>query len=465
VLAPTFRSPVADRYRAPGGAWDRPSLDALLTRGASPGLASRVARVAGGLRAQGVRAGDAVAWQSANRDEVAILYRACWRLGAVAAPAHHQLGAADVERARAAVGPKVVVADLDALPDGEPVRDVWTDGEQLAAVLFTSGSSGAPKGVLHTQATLAYKAALMAGVHDLRANDCVLMPAPCAHISGLLNGVTLPGVVPFRTVFMAKWDPEHALELIESKRVTYMIGPPTFFVSLMQAPGFTRERVRSLRLVSSGGAGVSRGFVDEASDALGAVIKRTYGSTEAPSVATSDAGDAVDAARAHDGHAIGEVELRVVDGELQVRGPEVCVGYLDDAHNAGAFDGDGWFHTGDLAKLDGDGWLTIVGRLNDVIIRGGENISTADVEHELEAHPDVRHAVVVGYPDDLMGERVAAFVVGAASFDVDAARAWFEQRGVARFKTPERVIVVDALPTLPTGKPDRDALRHRLQAG
>ena len=462
MLAPTFLSPLADRYRASGGPWDRPSLDALLTHGASPGLARRVARLAGGLRAEGVRAGDAVAWQSANRDEVAILYRACWRLGAVAAPAHHQLGAHDVERARAAVAPKLVVDDLDALPDGEPVTDPWTDGEQLAAVLFTSGSSGAPKGVLHTQATLAYKAALMADVHGLRPNDCVLMPAPCAHISGLLNGVTLPGVVPFRTVFMARWDPEHALELIESKRVTYMIGPPTFFVSLMQAPGFSRERVRSLRLISSGGAGVSQAFIQEASGALGAVIKRTYGSTEAPSVATSDAADAADAARAHDGHAIGEVELRVVDGELHVRGPEVCVGYLDAAHNTDAFDADGWFRTGDLATLDGDGWLTIVGRLKDVIIRGGENISTAEVEHELEAHPDVRHAVVVGYPDDLMGERVAAFVVGAPSFDVEAARAWFERRGVARFKTPERVVVVDALPTLPTGKPDRDALRTRL---
>ena len=146
-----------------------------------------------------------------------------------------------------------------------------------------------------------------------------------------------------------------------------------------------------------------------------------------------------------------------------MRGPEVCVGYLDPAQNADAFDADGWFRTGDLATVDADGWLTIVGRLKDVIIRGGENISTAEVEHELEAHADVRQAVVVGYPDPLMGERVAAFVVAASTFDVDTARAWFAERGVARFKTPERVIVVDALPTLPTGKPDRDALRARLR--
>jgi len=462
VLAPTFTTPHAGRYRERGGAWDRPSLDELLTRAAPSELADRVADVAGGLRAQGVEPGDAVAWQSTNRDEVAVLYRACWRLGAVAAPLHHQLGGREVERARQAVAPKLVVEHLDALPHGPPVASLWTDREQLAAVLFTSGSSGTPKGVLHTQATLAYKAALMADVHALNVDDCVLMPAPAAHISGLLNGVTLPGVVPFRTVFMSRWDPEVALDLIEREQVTFMVGPPTFFVSLMHTPGFAPERVASLRLISSGGAGVSVAFVDEASAGLAANVKRTYGSTEAPTIATSVGTDSVDVAHRHDGHAIGEVELRVVDGELHVRGPEVCVGYLDPGDTAEAFDRDGWFRTGDLASIDRDGWLTIVGRLKDVIIRGGENISTAEVEHELEAHPDVRQAVVVGDPDPLMGERIAAFIVGAPDFDVETALAWFSARGVARFKTPERVIVVDALPSLPTGKPDRDALRARL---
>jgi cyclohexanecarboxylate-CoA ligase len=462
VLSPTFRTPLADRYRGPGGAWDRPSLDELLTVAAAPELADRVARVAGGLRARGVEAGDAVAWQSANRDEIALLYRACWRLGAVAAPLHHQLGVREVERARRAVTPKLVVEDLDALPEGPPVSVLWTDREQLAAVLFTSGSSGSPKGVLHTQATLAYKSALMAEVHALHVDDCVLMPAPGAHISGLLNGVTLPGIVPFRSVFMPRWDPELALDLIEREHVTFMVGPPTFFVSLMRTPGFAPERVASLRLISSGGAGVSVAFVEEASAVLAAKVKRTYGSTEAPTIATSVETDAVDVAHRHDGHPIGEVELRVVDGELSVRGPEVCVGYLDAGQNEGAFDADGWFRTGDLASVDGDGWLTIVGRLNDVIIRGGENISTAEVERELEAHPDVRQAVVIGAPDLLMGERIAAFIVGAPGFDVEAAGAWFSTRGVARFKTPERIIVVDALPSLPTGKVDRDALRAQL---
>jgi acyl-CoA synthetase (AMP-forming)/AMP-acid ligase II len=461
VLAPTFRTPLAYQYRLPGGEWRGPTLDELLTEVAPPAVADHVARLAGGLRGQGVEPGDVVAWQSANRDEVALLYRACWRLGAVAAPLHHQLGAQEVERARRAIAPKLVIGNLDDLPVGPAVSECWTGNEQLAAVLFTSGSSGNPKGVLHTQATLAYKATLMADVHGMDADDCVLMPAPGAHISGLLNGVTLPGVVPFRTVFMARWDPEVALAAIERERVTFMIGPPTFFVSLMNAPGFSPARVESLRLISSGGAGVSLAFVEEASSVLGAIVKRTYGSTEAPTIATSIASDALADSRTHDGRAVGSVELRVADGELLVRGPEVCVGYLDDDQNADAFDADGWFHTGDLATL-GSGWLNIVGRLKDVIIRGGENISTAELEHEIEAHPDVRQAVVIGYPDPLMGERVAVFVVGSATFDVGAAQAWFAEREVARFKTPERVIIVDALPTLPTGKPDRDALRSQL---
>jgi cyclohexanecarboxylate-CoA ligase len=464
VLTAAFTPARADEYRAPGGAWNRPSLDALLTSVASLELQSRVARVAGGLRASGVQAGDAVAWQSHNRPEVGILYRACWRLGAIAAPLHHQVGVSERQGMLDRVQPAVVIEDLGSLPQAAPVNEQWSRPEQLAAVLFTSGSSGPPKGVLHTQATLAYKAQLMARVHELGPDECVLMPAPCAHISGLLNGITLPGVVPFRTVLMDRWDPERALALIEREGVTFMIGPPTFFVSLMAAPGFTSKRVASLRLVSSGGAGVSAAFVDEASARLGARVKRTYGSTEAPTIATSSGGDSAADARRHDGRAIGAVELRLAsDGELEVRGPEVCVGYLDPDETAAAFTDDGWFRTGDLATLD-DGWLTIVGRKKDVIIRGGENISTAEVEAVLEAHPNIRQAVVVGYPDALMGERVAAFVVAPSTFDVEACREWFAARGVAQFKTPERVVAVASVPVLPTGKPDRNALRDRLVA-
>ncbi len=285
MLTPTFEPVRASHYRRPGGEWDRPTLDEVLTNAAPGALRAAVAGVAGGLRAAGVEPGEVVAWQSPNRPEIVLAYRACWRLGAIAAPLHHQAGADEVRRAIDAVRPQVVL-DLDALPIGDPVDETWTEPEQLAAVLWTSGSSGAPKGVLHTQATLAYKATVMGAAHGLGADDCILMPAPTAHISGLLNGITLPGAVPFRAILMPRWDPDRALDIIESQGVTFMVGPPTFFRGLMDAPGFTPTRVTSLRLISSGGAGVSAAFVEEAEARLGARVKRTYGSTEAPTVVT-----------------------------------------------------------------------------------------------------------------------------------------------------------------------------------
>jgi acyl-CoA synthetase (AMP-forming)/AMP-acid ligase II len=146
-----------------------------------------------------------------------------------------------------------------------------------------------------------------------------------------------------------------------------------------------------------------------------------------------------------------------------VRGPELFCGYTNATLNDEAFTLDGWFRTGDIGRVDGDGWLTIVGRLKDVIIRGGENISTAEVESTLEAHPEVRHAVAVGAPDARLGEHVVAFVQLApgSTFDLEQCRTWFAERGVARYKTPERVVVVDELPVLAAGKPDRAALRER----
>jgi cyclohexanecarboxylate-CoA ligase len=312
---------------------------------------------------------------------------------------------------------------------------------------------------------LSYKARLMATVHGLRGDDAVLMPAPLAHISGLLNGVTLPGTVPMKSVLMAKWDPDEALRIIESEHITFMIGPPTFFIGLMGAASFDASAVASLRLISSGGAGVTAAFVEAASTTLGCTVKRTYGSTEAPTVTTTQAGD--DAARAvtTDGRPTGEIELGTdpANGELLVRGPELVCGYTDATRNTDAFTDDGWFRTGDIGVIDRDGWLTITGRVKDIIIRGGENISAAEVESTLEAHAAVRHAVAVGAPDARLGERVVAYVqlVPGSTFMLDECRAWFEQRGVARFKTPERVVAVDEFPLLAAGKPDRAALRER----
>jgi len=498
-LHPTYRHPEAPAYRAPGGPWDLPSLDVLCTtasratphdvlvdstaplRLTGPALDDIVAALAGSLRAEGVRRGDVVAWQAPNWWEVVVLYRACWRLGAIAGPIHHLAGPAEVatmlDRLRPAVffptdevrGANARVARL--IEGGAPVHRSAARPSDLAVVLFTSGSTGGPKAALHTQRGLAYKARAMAAAHQLRPDDAVLMPAPLAHISGLLNAVLIPGVIPIRAELMARWDPGEASASIERSHISFMIGPPTFFITLMSAPEFTTDRMDSLRLVSSGGAGVTSAFVVEATERLGAQVKRTYGSTEAPTITTSTPDDPPERARETDGRAIGAARLQISDpttgaeqpsgttGELWLRGPELFVGYADNAQTRASIDR-GWFRTGDLATVDDAGWLTVVGRIKDVIIRAGENIAAAEVEGILEAHPAVRQAVVVGRPDDRLGEQVCAFVVTSAPFDLAECGRWFQAQGVARFKTPERVIQVDELPVLAAGKPDRATLRE-----
>ncbi len=466
-LHPTYRHPLAREYRARGGAWDIPSLDALITRAHDD---PRVGALAGGLAKAGVHRGDVVAWQLPNWNEASLLYRACWRLGAIAGPIHHQAGSADVDRMARVLSPRLTLhvddvrgsgSRFPSLLEAEPVTTSAGRPSDLAVALFTSGSTGEPKAALHTQRGLAHKAVTMARAHGLTSADAVLMPAPLAHISGLLNAVLIPGVVPMKVILMDKWDPERALDLITAENITFMIGPPTFFVHLMASPSFSSERVASLRLVSSGGAGVTPAFVETARDALGARVKRTYGSTEAPTVTTSTAADLPDRAATTDGHPVGQCELRVeANGELLLRGPELFVGYADAGQTRSAIDR-GWFATGDLATVDPSGWLTIVGRIKDTIIRGGENIAAAEVERVLEAHPSVRQAVAVGYPDHALGERVCAFVVADQTFTLETTRSWFAEQGVTRFKTPERVVQLDELPALAAGKPDRAALRDR----
>jgi cyclohexanecarboxylate-CoA ligase len=398
----------------------------------------------------------------------------------------HTFGTSEVTAALAQVDP-VLTLELDGTTISDPVAlDAQLGGapvalgtggarpSDVALVLFTSGSTGTPKAVLHTQRGLGWKASLMARVHGLHQRDAVLMPAPMAHISGLLNGVLVPGAAGLRAVLVRRFDPEQALALVEGERVSFLAGPPTFFVAMAHA--LAGQDVSSIRLISSGGASVTPAFIEDTARTFECRVKRTYGSTEAPTVTTSTDDDPFDKARDTDGRPVGLVELRVVDpesgrtlgpgspGELWVRGPEMFAGYADAAQTAAVIAPGGWFRTGDLATVDTDGWLRIVGRLKDVIIRGGENISASEVEAALEAHPAVRQAVAVGYPDPLMGERVAAFVVTTAPFDLSECQQWFAQRGMAKFKTPERVITLDALPLLGSGKPDRVQLQRQAVA-
>jgi len=505
-LHPTFQNPLTSHYERRGGAWDVPSLGELLGPGRfrgvtlvdegnqldHPSLDRAVGALATGLRNRGVEHGDVVAWQLPNWFEVIMLYRSCWLLGAVAAPLHHRLGTGDLAGVLDILDPKVVLSapglalaemrpavlvrdgssSFDEMLTGPTMAPSAVAGSDIAVGMLTSGSTGQPKIVLHTHRGLAYKAGVQQRVHALRSDDVVLMPAPLSHVSGLVNGVLLPGSCGMRTVLMDVWDPEGALVLIEEEKVSYMGGPAVFLTGMVESAGFRSSRVASLRLASMGGSTMTPAALGALAEQLGCTVKRAYGCTEAPTVATMHASDPPPKGLQTDGRPCGEAEVLVVDpangtplgsgqvGEIWLRGPEMFAGYALADQTAEAITDGGWLRTGDLGVIDQDGWLTVAGRIKELIIRGGENIASAEIEGILEAHPAVRQAVVVGYPDPILGERVAAVVLADADFDLQACRRWFAERGVAKFKTPEAILHVGDIPMLPTGKPDRAQLRN-----
>lgn len=516
MLHATWNPEQPREWDLPGGAFSVPrTLDDLFAKGekAAP-IVDRNARwsgieqtelvdaLAGDLAEAGVEHGDLVGWQLTNSVESIIALRATWATGAVAVPVHHRSGEHEVARIRKDLEITTWLVPSGTTPTLEvhrgetpsPVPRVapqsvsqpgpWSKRsmstraplgaatpQEMAVVLHTSGSSGKPKGVMHTHRALAYKTLLMAEVHGLDSSDAVLMPAPLAHISGMLNGVLLPGSVPFKTVLMEKWEPNAAVELIESERVTFMVGPPTFFTSIVAASGFSNERVESLRMISVGGAGVAREFVERMEQELGATVKRSYGSTEAPTITSSTSRDSLESRADTEGRPLGSAEIMLSEsGELLVRGPELFAGYIGATetdqcteHNAR---GD-WFRTGDLADIDGRGRLRITGRLKDVIIRGGENISAAEVEGNLANFPGIQEAAAVGVPDEYFGEIVCAFVqtetgVTDSEINVDELRKWLRTRGVSGLLAPERLEFVPEMPLLASGKVDKEMLRDRL---
>jgi cyclohexanecarboxylate-CoA ligase len=366
----------------------------------------------------------------------------------------------------------------EPLPEAEPAADAAVHVDDPAVILWTSGTTADPKGVVHTHQSLRVEAETIAAAHDMRRGETLLLPMPVTHVAGLTYGILLPVTGAITTALMDTWDPGLALELVERESIAVMISTPVFMRTMIDHPKFEATDRSSVRLFSLGGAGVAPSMVREGAAAFDCWCKRTYGSTEYPTLTTGRLGDALDRDADTDGPLIGGAELRIVDpetladlapgtpGELLARGPEMFVGYMDPALDVGAFAPDGWFRTGDLAVFDGE-YLTIVDRLKDIIIRGGENISAQEVESLLVTHPDVAEAACVAMADAVMGEKVCAFVIPApgATPTLAAIRAHLLDKGLAQFKVPERLELRASLPRTASGKVQKEPLREELRGG
>jgi cyclohexanecarboxylate-CoA ligase len=343
-------------------------------------------------------------------------------------------------------------------------------------MVYTSGTTADPKGVQHTHRSLLAELTSPIVTAGTGPTSSHLAVFPSGHVAGLIGlmRVLLHGTP---TVTMDVWDAALAARLVDDHRVTATSGAPVHLAGFLEARDRGEVSLSTLREFLVGGASVPPTLVERADDA-GIVAFRAYGSSEHPTVSSGTVTDPLHKRARTDGRVAPGNEVKVVDpdtgrpvpvgepGELLTRGDELFSGYRDRALDQAAFTADGWFRTGDVGRIDEDGYLTITDRLKDIIVRGGENISSKEVEDLVSTHPRVAEVAVVGAPDDTYGERVAAFVVlrDGGSLTVEGLAAHVRAAGVARHKTPEIVEVVSGFPRTAAGKIQKFALRQSFAA-
>lgn len=338
------------------------------------------------------------------------------------------------------------------------------DPHDVKLVMYTSGTTGPAKGVRHSHATLLVAVERAMRMWSVGPGDHLLMPSPVTHATGYCVGLELPFSRGTTTVLMDSWDPVAAVELIRRHDVKATVGATPFLQELIEHSDPADPL--GLQVFACGGASVPPELITKADKAVRGFACRVYGATEAPLVTYGRA--------AHDDESIGATtdgkingyDVRLVEGEIQVRGDGLFLGYTRPEDTRQAFTSDGWFRTGDLGILGQDGTLTITGRKKDLIIRGGENISAKEIEDVLHTHPAIAEAAVVSAPHARLGETVAAFVRtrGTGCPSVTEIAEFVTRAGLARQKCPEMVLMVDELPRTPSGKIRKDILRQRLRS-
>jgi cyclohexanecarboxylate-CoA ligase len=484
-------------------------------------FAGLVDRIAVGLSRIGVERNDIVSCQLPNWWQFAALVFGTWRIGAVINPMMPIFREREVKFMLSFARSKVVVVprEFRGFDHVEMLRNIRPDlphlhrllviggsGEEsfehalidtpweemqdpkrlfeerrqraddIIQLLYTSGTTGEPKGVMHTSNTLLSNIRPFCERLGLSSQDVVLMSSPLAHQSGFLYGVLMPVVLQSTVVLQDVWDPRRAAALIETHAATFSFASTPFLSDLSDAVGQEDLNVGSLRIFVAAGAPIPGVLVERATKTLGAHIVSAWGMTENGAVTTTRLGDPEAKAFYTDGCALPGMEVRVVgpdnvplrpgeEGLLKVRGCSNFVGYLrrPQLYN---HDADGWFDTGDLARLDAEGYIRITGRAKDIIIRGGENIPVVEIEGLLFRHPAIQAVAIVAIPDSRLGERACAFVVPkqGQTFGFEDMTDFLTEQKVARQYLPERLELLGELPVTPSGKVQKFKLRELAKA-
>jgi fatty-acyl-CoA synthase len=489
-----------------------PDRDAIWFEGTTTShaaFAERVRRTAGALASLGVGRGDRVAWTGGNHPSALETLYACGQLGAIWVPVNARLTAPEARYVLEHSGSSVTVHGRDHGPLADALRDVvptWVAAEPpveggagslpyeelLAAadpeprdepvaledpclVMYTSGTTGTPKGAVLTHGNMTWNAVNQFMGMDLTQDERTLALAPLFHIGGL-NGTVNPALLRGGcAVVVRRFDPAGTLQVIEEQRVSSFFAVPTMLDAMARRPEFGTRDLSALRTIGAAGAAVPlptlRTWLDR-----GVTMQQCYGMTEAaPGCTVLDAADA-ERKVGSAGKPVFFTDVKVVRpdgteagvdevGEVVVSGPNVMAGYWEDPAQTAAVLVDGWYHTGDAGSLDDEGFLWIRDRYKDMIISGGENVYPAEVESALLELDGVDEAAVIGVPDERWGEVGLALLVPSpgAALDPDAVRTALRER-LAGFKVPQQVRVVDELPKTATGKIRKPELRARFRA-
>jgi long-chain acyl-CoA synthetase len=428
-------------------------------------LDARASAVAAALAGRGVAAGDRVALAFDDPVRLTIALLGALKAGAAVTPLNPRLAEDENSAILAALDAKLVLREIgqsgpeDATFEARPVADA-----DPAFILFTSGSTGVPKGVMLSHGATHKALEHWCGpILDLSAQDVVLSTLPPAHSLGIFGTILAPLLAGAAVVFLARFSAKDAMAAIERHGVTVYPGVATMFQLIVDSPALRETDLSTLRYAASGAAPCSWELAEQWRQATGTRIIRGYGMTELfrpISYSALDERDVPDAI----GRAVADVRLRIVDsngddlpggevGELWINSPARMTAYLGEEEQTEAVLAAGWFKTGDLASIDGEGLVRIEGRLKDIILRGGYSIAAGSIEQVLLSHPEIAEAAVIGVPHRELGEEIAAYIAlrPGAGATAETIIDYCKQH-LANFKYPREVHLLDELPKGPTGK-------------